>query len=357
MMDAVNLLELEQLARGVMDPAVFAYVAGGAGDERTMVDNRAAFARRRIEPRVLRGLGAVDLTADVLGGRLAMPVLVAPMAHQGLVHPQGDLGPARAAAAAGAGYCLSCLANHGLEEVAAAGAGGVLWAQLYPFRDEGQTREHIARAVAAGYGALVVTVDVQAYGLRERDIRAAAALDMGALTLPCVPLAAGRTEPIPAAEAGEHMKFDLSWDDVGAIVAAAPVPVVLKGIIAAGDARLAAECGAAGVVVSNHGGRQLDGVTASLDALPAVAEAAGDALEVYLDGGVRRGTDVLLALALGARACLVGRPISYANALGGAEGVAAALGMLRAEIENALLLAGCGSAAEVGPSIVGSAIV
>ncbi|HJZ61215.1 MAG TPA: alpha-hydroxy acid oxidase [Miltoncostaeaceae bacterium] len=356
-MDAVNLLELEELARSVMDPGAFAYVAGGAGDERTMADNRAAFARRRIEPRVLRGLAGVDLTTEVAGGRLAMPVLIAPMAHQGLVNPDGDLGPARAAAAAGAGFCLSCLANHGLEEVAAAGAGGVRWAQLYPFRDPGQTREHIARAAATGYGALVVTVDVPTYGLRERDVRAPAVLDGSGLTLPCVPLPPGRAEAVLAVEAFEHMKLDLAWDDVAAIVAESPLPVLLKGVLAPDDARLAAEIGAAGVVVSNHGGRQLDGVAASLDALPAVADAVGGALEIHLDSGVRRGTDVLVALALGARACLVGRPISYANALGGEEGVARALGLLRAEIENALLLAGCGSVAEVGATLVRPAIV
>ena len=259
-------------------------------------------------------------------------MLVAPMAFQGLAHPDGEKAMARGAAAAGTVMCLSTLATVSLEEAAEAAPGGARWFQLYWGPDRSKVKGLVERAVAAGYRAIVVTVDLPEVGRRERDLRT------------------GFETPASLSEVTDNT---LTWRDLEWLRAQTALPVLVKGILTGEDAVLATEAGVEGIVVSNHGGRQLDGVAASLDALPEIVEAAGDRAEILLDGGVRRGTDVVKALALGARVVLVGRAALYGLAVGGAEGVERVLGLLREEVELALALCGCPSPADVTRSHVG----
>jgi 4-hydroxymandelate oxidase len=348
---AVNLEEVEALARAALDTATYAYFAGGAADELTIADNRAAYARLRIVPRVLRGLSAKTTATTVLGSPVRFPALVAPLAYQKTAHPDGELALARAAVAAGAGLCLSSLSNHPLEEVAAAAPDGMRFFQLYPYRDHGMTKDVIARAAAAGYRALVVTVDVAVHGTRERETRHAFALPADC-PLPCVPVPPGHRGPVTPQDVTSWMAPDLSWADIERFMALTELPVVLKGILAPADARIACELQVSGIVVSNHGGRQLDTAIATIDALPAVVEAVDGRCEVLVDGGVRRGTDVLKALARGARAVLVGRPVTWGLAARGEEGARTVLELLQAEIAIALALAGCGTPDDAGPELL-----
>lgn len=347
----VSLQELEALAERRLGRAAFDYFAGGSADEQTLRDNRAAFDRWRIEPRVLRDLDHPSIGTTVLGTPMAMPVLIAPLAYQRVAHDLGDLATARAAATAGVVHVLSTLSNHRLEEVAAAAPGAPRWFQLYPLRDEGATRAVVERAEAAGFGALVLTVDTTAHGRRERDMRNSFALP-DHLELPCVPVPAGHTGPVTPTLLTSLMEPALGWGHVQRLRATSRLPILLKGVLSPRDAKLAVEHGVAGVIVSNHGGRQLDGVPATVDALPRIADAVGDRLELLLDGGVRRGTDVLKALALGARAVLVGRPITYGLALGGEAGVREVLSVLADEVATALALAGCASPADAVRELV-----
>jgi len=337
---SVNLAELETAARDVLPAAAYHYFAGGAADEITLRENRAAFDRTALVPRVLRGAPGTT-TTSVLGGiELATPALVAPVAYQRAAHPDGEMAMARGAASAGMAMCLSSLANVSLEHVAAAaGPGATLLFQLYPYRDRGMTEEVARRAEAAGFRALMITVDVAAHGPREREIRHAFALPEGA-ELPCVPVPASHVGPVTPHDVSSLMQPDLAWSDVERIMGTTFLPVVLKGVLSADDARLAAELGVAGIVVSNHGGRQLDTAPATLDVVAEIAAAAGDRLDVLLDGGVRRGTDVVKALALGARAVLVGRPVLWGLAGSGRAGAAGVLGLLRDQLEECLALAG-----------------
>jgi 4-hydroxymandelate oxidase len=347
-----NLQAWEPLARRVLDAATFGYVAGGAGDERTMRDNCEAFSRLRLVPRVLRGTArGVDASTTVLGAPIAAPIMVAPFAYQGAFHSGGEAATAAAAASRGLGMCLSTLANAGIEEVAEACGEGLRWFQLYPMADQALNDEMVSRAAAAGYRAVIVTVDLPPYGVRERELRHPFTLPAH-LGHPCIPEAsAGMGSPTPA-ETVERMKLDLEWSDIATWVARWDLPVVVKGVLSAADAELALSHGASGVVVSNHGGRQLDTAIATIDALPAVAEAVAGRAELYLDGGVRRGTDVVKALALGARAVLVGRPVAYGLAAAGRAGVAAVLGQLADETRNALALCGCRTVEEVDRPLV-----
>ena len=357
---AVNLLDLEEPARRALPRMAYDYYASGAADEITLRDNRAAFDRRRIAYRVLAGVGARDLATTVVGERVSMPVLVAPTAFHRLAHPEGEAATARGAGAAGTVMVLSTLSNTPVEEVLAAATGPV-WFQLYVYRDRGATRALVERVEAAGCRALVLTVDAPLLGRRERDVRNRFHLPAG-LAVANV-LAEGYGD-LPAAEAGsglagyvsELLDPNLTWDDLDRLAAATRLPLLVKGIVRADDAVRAAEHGVAGIVVSNHGGRQLDTSIATLDALPPIADAlarrAGPAPELLLDGGVRRGTDVLKALALGARAVLIGRPVLWGLALGGAEGVARVLAMLRGELDLAMALAGARTVGEMTGDLV-----
>jgi 4-hydroxymandelate oxidase len=344
----LNLADWEGAAEEAMEPAAFGYVTGGAGDEVSVRRNRTAFDEIRIVPRALRGPAERSLQVRALGSLLRAPILTAPMAYQGSINPEGDLHIARAAAELGVGMCLSSLSTNELGEVASAAQGAVAWYQLYPYRDEGMNTEVIARAREAGFTALIITVDAPTYGIRERDLRSGFSIPAH-LRLPSVPSPAG--EAITPAQVNELMRLDLGWDDLERFVATSGLPVVIKGLLHPDDARRAVAAGARGVVVSNHGGRQLDTAIPTIEALADIVDAA-PTLEVFLDSGVRRGTDVLKALALGARAVLVGRPVAWANAVAGADGVRQVLAQLIAETENALTLAGCASPREVTRDLI-----
>ena len=349
----LNLSDFERAAAAALDPMAWRYFSGGAGDERTLRENRLAFERRRLRPRVLVDVGRRSLATTVLGRPTGWPVLVAPMAFHGLACGEAEAATARAAAALDTVFCVSTMANLPLERVRAAAPDARQWFQLYVQRDRGVTAELVRRAVAAGYEALVVTADAPALGRREADLRHGfslpAHLSPGNLELSDATLLAGGADAGSALAAQFAASTDptVTWRDLGWLRALGPLPIVLKGVLHPDDARRAADEGVEAIVVSNHGGRQLDGAIASLDALPAVAEAAGDRLEVLLDGGIRRGTDVLTALALGARAVLLGRPVLWGLAAGGEAGAARVLSLLREELDLALALTGCTSPADV----------
>jgi len=328
-MQPVNIWDYERLAEEKLDANAHAYFAGGAGDEVTLRDNVAAFERRKLRPRVLVDVGAVSTATTVLGTEIGLPVLIAPLAMQRLAHPDGEEASARAAAAAGTVMCLSSAATCAPAELP---GDGPRWFQVYVWRPRSKTEAAIEEAVDAGYSALVLTVDVPYIGRRERDVRVGFEVPEG-LT-------------VQGDLSGEGFDASVSWRDLEWL-AGYGLPVVVKGLLTAEDAQLACEHGAAAVVVSNHGGRQLDGVSATLDVLEEVVAAVDGRAEVYLDGGVRRGVDVLKALALGARAVLIGRAMLWGLAVAGEEGVTDVLRMFQEEVELGLALLGCASPADV----------
>ncbi len=348
----INLEQYEALAREKLPQASYEYFAGGAADEVTLRENRLAFERISLLPRVLRGGRQRSSATTVLGVPINFPALLAPVAYQQVADPEGELATARAVAAAGTAMCLSSLSTKSLEAVAeASGPTRPIFFQLYAYRDRGLTDEIVLRAQAAGFRALVVTVDVAVHGRREREYRHCFALPDDC-ELPCVPVPADHDGPISPHEVSALMQPDLSWDDIERFIALSDLPVVIKGVLSAADARIAAELGVAGVVVSNHGGRQLDTVVVATDVVEQIAEAVGDRLEVLLDGGIRRGSDVVKAVALGARAVLLARPIIWALAADGQRGVERVLSLLEAEINDTLALCGCASLAEVTPELL-----
>ena len=338
----LTLADFERRAAEVLDSGPYGYYAGGAGDEITLRDNEQAWRRIAIRPRVMVDVAAVDMRTTLLGAERPHPMVVAPVAFQALAHPDGERATARAAAATGAVLCLSSFATATPADVAAAAPGGGRWLQLYVFRDRAVSDDLVAQAVEAGYEAIVVTVDLPVLGRREREIRSGYAIDAQTV-VPSV-AAMGRSG-LKLTEIGLLIDPGLTWTDIEAFAGRSGLPVLVKGVLTPEDARLAAEHGAAGVVVSNHGGRQLDTVLSGADALPAIAEAVGERLDVIVDGGVRRGTDVVKALALGARAVMVGRPVLWGLAVGGEEGARRVLELLLAELEVALALAGVPAAA------------
>jgi 4-hydroxymandelate oxidase len=327
-MGPVNIWDYERLAEEKLDANALAYFAGGAGDEVSVRDNLAAFERRKLRPRVLVDVGEVSTVTTVLGTEIALPVLIAPLAMQRMAHPDGEEATARAAAAAGTIMCLSSAATCAPAEL----TSGHRWFQVYVWRPRAQTEQAIEEAVASGYSALVLTVDVPYLGRRERDLR--------------VDFKVPEHLTVQGNLFGEGFDPTVSWRDLEWL-AGYGLPVVVKGLLTAEDAELACEHGAAAVVVSNHGGRQLDGVPASLDVLEEVVAAVNGRAEVLLDGGVRRGTDVLKALALGARAVLIGRAMVWGLAVAGEEGVRDVLRMFQGEIQLGLALLGCASPADV----------
>ena len=343
----VRLAEFEAIARERMDPAAFDYVAGGAGDEESLAENEAAWRRQRIRPRVLVDVSTVDLTTTLLGSRVALPVAVAPMACHALAHPEAEVATARAAALAGVPFTLSTMSSRSIEDVAAAAPDGIRWFQLYVQEDREFARSLVVRAEASGYRAIVLTVDLPVLGIRERDRRHGFVLD--------VPLGnfAGRpSRPVvghPSHEApGGVLHTNLVWDDLETIRSWTRLPIVLKGVLTGEDARLGVAQGAAAIIVSNHGARQLDRVVSAVDVLEEVVDAVAGRAEVWIDGGVRRGIDVVIARALGAQGVLIGRPFSWALATGGEAGVARAIAILREELEVALALTGAPALAGIG---------
>jgi 4-hydroxymandelate oxidase len=349
----LNVGDFEQAAREALDPGAYGYYAGGAGDERTLRANVEAFRRWELRPRVLVDVSEASTATNVLGEEIALPLLVAPTAFQRLAHPDGELATARAAAAAGTVMCLSTLSSVSPPELAAAVPEAPLWFQLYWSRDRGFTRDLVASAEEAGFRAIVLTVDFPVAGRRERDLRAEFTLPDD-LPAPNLPVTLARRDFHAAL--GDVVDTTLTWRDLEWLRSNCSLPLVVKGVLTEEDALLAAEHGAAAVIVSNHGGRQLDGVPATLDVLPEVAEAVGERVEVLLDGGIRRGTDVLEALALGARAVLAGRAVLWGLAVGGEEGVGRVLALLRQEIEVGLKLLGCARPDDVSRAHVRAAV-
>ncbi|HEY5816163.1 MAG TPA: alpha-hydroxy acid oxidase [Solirubrobacterales bacterium] len=349
--DLVNVADFERLAEEKLEAGVAGYFFGGAGDELTLRENVSAWGHWRLRPRMLAGLSAWGTGAEVLGGDVSMPILVAPVAYQGLVDPEGEAAMARAAAAAGTVMCLSTLATMRPRPVAEAAPGGRRWFQLYCFQDEAVTRALVEEACDCGYEAIVVTVDAPRGGNRERDQRTGFAIP-AELGVPNVEAALGSDRAITIEETFELMEPALSWDYLADLASECRVPVLVKGVLTAEDATLAVEHGVAGIVVSNHGGRQLDRCVATADALPEVVDAVEGRVPVLVDGGIRRGVDVAIALALGADAVLVGRPALWGLAAGGEAGARRVLELLREELELTLTLCGCSSPAELSRSHV-----
>jgi 4-hydroxymandelate oxidase len=345
-----TISDFERCAAEAVPPGVHGYYAGGAGDEITLRDNAAAWQRLALRPRVMVDCTQRDLSTTVLGRRRSHPLIVAPTAFHALATPEGETATARGAAATDTTFCLSTLSNMSVVEVATGAPEARRWFQVYVFKDRAVTREMVAAAVEHGYEALVLTVDVPMFGVRERDMRSGFGLDE-ATAIPNVRAAGGRGA-LSLNELGALLDPSLTWDDVGRFAADSGLPVLVKGVLTPEDARRCIDSGAAGIVVSNHGGRQLDTVLSGADALPAVVDEAGDELDVLVDGGIRRGTDVLKALALGARAVLIGRPVLWGLVVAGEQGVRRVLELLLAEIDTALALAGAPRAAVLDRSWV-----
>jgi 4-hydroxymandelate oxidase len=351
----LTVADYETLARGRLERSAWDYYAGGSGDERTLADNCAAFDRIPLRPRVLVDVSRIDTATQVLGTPLPAPLLLAPTAFNRLACDEGELAAARAAGAAGTVMICSTLSTCRLEDVAAA-ATGPLWFQLYVYKDRAMTQELIARAEGCGYRALVLTVDTPLLGRRYRDVRNGFVLPEGismknfeaALT------SAARWGAHSSFSAYVHDLFDatLTWSAIEWLRGQTRLPILLKGILTADDAKLAVESGVRGIIVSNHGGRQLDGAPASIDALPEVVDAVDGRVEVLMDGGIRRGTDVLKALALGARAVCIGRPYLWALAAAGEDGVRDVLRLLREELSLAMALSGRPTVTAIDRSLV-----
>ena len=341
----------ELRAAAKLEPGPFGYIAGGAGDEATMRANRDAFERRRLRPRMLRGNTERELSVEVLGTPSPFPFLLAPIGVLSIAHPDGELAPARAAAGLRVPFILSSAASHSIEEIAEAMGDAPRWFQLYWVSDREIVASLVDRAAAAGYSAIVVTLDTLVLGWRPRDLRNAylpfkqgegiAQFTSDPVFLERLPVP---PEEDPLVAAGTMLSLfpnlALTWDDLAWLRERTTLPLLVKGVLTAEDARRALDSGIDGIIVSNHGGRQVDGAVASLDALGEVRAEVGPDAPVLMDGGIRSGADVLKALALGADAVLIGRPYAYALAVGGEEGVAALLTQLAAETDLTLALAG-----------------
>ncbi len=353
----VTLEDHARHAQTVLDANAWAYFSGGAGDEITVRANRSAWDSLQLLPRVLQPLAGGHTRVELLGRTLAHPILLAPVAYQRMAHPDGELASAYAAAALGAGMVLSTQSSVAMETIATCAgtdcANGPFYFQLYLQHDRGFTRELVQRAEHAGFEALVLTVDAPTNGARDRERRAGFRLPPGisAVNLAGLP-------PAPALQPGQSALFDgllkhaPTWDDIAWLQTQTRLPILLKGVLHPDDARQAARLGAAGVIVSNHGGRTLDTTPATAHMLPRIVEAVDGQIPVLVDGGIRRGTDVLKAIALGASAVLVGRPYVYGLANAGAVGVAHVLRLLRDELEIAMALCGCATLAQASPALI-----
>jgi L-lactate dehydrogenase (cytochrome) len=375
---AASVADLREIARRRLPRGVFDYIDGGAEDERTMAANEAAFAAATFRPRVLRDVGEVDPSTTLLGRPLPLPLVLAPTGFSRIADPDGELAVARAAARVGLPYTLSTLSTRSIEEVAAASAGPK-WFQVYVWRDRGLVKEMIGRAATAGYEALVLTVDTAVLGRRERDVRRGFSLPptIGLGTLLDGAMHPGwtwrflRSDPIRFANVRQwagvgdgrtavtlseyvNTQFDprLSWRDVEWMRSVWAGPLIIKGIQTVDDARLAADAGVEAIALSNHGGRQLDSAPATLDLVAPVVDAVGDLIEVICDGGVRRGGDIVKAVALGARACMAGRAYLYGLGAAGERGVDHVLGLLDADVRRTMALVGASSVAELGRELV-----
>ena len=342
--DLLNISDYGRVARQKLPKDVLGYFEGGALDEITLRENVAGWERLKLYYRVLAGVGEREMGTTVLGQSISMPICVAPTAFHKLACEAGEIATARAARSAGTLFILSSLSNTAMEKVFPE-AGSPRWFQLYIYKDRGITKELVQRAEAAGAEAIVLTVDAPGLGTRERDVRNNFRLPEGLTVENLAPLGKGDVPNVEgsglAAYVRDNFKSDLGFDDLDWLCGVTRLPVVVKGVCRGDDVRKAAEHGAKAVVVSNHGGRQLDTAPATCEVLPHVAEAVGDRCEIYVDGGIRRGSDVLKAIALGARAVLVGRPILWGLTVNGEQGAAHVLEILRRELDEAMLLCGC----------------
>ena len=345
-LDLHSLADVRDAAENALSDRARAYINGGAADETTLADNDAAWSRLALDPRMLSGVTEPDLSVTLLGRRRPHPIVIAPTAFAALVHTEAEPGIARAAADTRTVMCLSTFASTPPAELADRVPDVTRWFQLYVFRDRGATRALIAAAEAHGYEALVLTVDRPVLGIRERERR------MGVRVDPVNTI--GSPLPMNSLPVDTSTRVDgsLTWTDLERFASETELPVLVKGILTARDARLAADHGAAAVIVSNHGGRQLDTTLSGADALPEVADAVGSELDVLVDGGVRRGTDIVKALALGARAVLVGRPLLWGLGLDGSAGARLVLELLLEELEIAMALTGAASVSELDQSFV-----
>ena len=342
----ITVAEYEPLARERTDPAAWDYQAGGAGDEVSLADARLAWDRLRLRPRVLVDVSSRDLSTSAFGVALAHPIVVAPTADHSLSHPEGERATARGAAAAGGVFTLATISSVPMEEVAAAAPDGPLWFQLYAPADREAGRSLVERAAAAGYSAVAVTVDLPLPGNRERDLRSGFEIGLG-VHLPT-------DQPVDP-ETGIVVLPGFDWRELEWLRSVCPIPLLAKGILRADDAVRAVDVGCDGVWVSNHGGRQLDTSVAAADALPEIADAVGDRTVLVVDGGVRRGVDVLKGLALGADLVAIGRPALWGLAVDGADGVERVIGLLRDELSLAMALAGCRSLEDITPDLLAPA--
>jgi 4-hydroxymandelate oxidase len=347
----LNVADYAHAARAKLPVDHFDYYEGGALDEITLRENTAGWEGLKLHYRVLAGVGERELATTVLGQPIALPIAIAPTAFHKLACENGEMATAKAAKAAGTLFILSSLSNTAMESVFA-GAASPRWFQLYIYRDRAITRELVQRAEAAGAEAIVLTVDAPGLGTRERDVRNNFSLPETLAVENLAPLGKGTFPKVTgsglAAYVRDNFKADLGFDDLDWLCSSTRLPVVVKGVCRGDDARRAAEHGAKAVVVSNHGGRQLDTAPATSDMLAHVVDAAGDLCEIYVDGGIRRGSDVLKAIALGARAVLVGRPILWGLCVAGGEGAANILQILRRELDEAMLLCGCAKLSDLG---------
>lgn len=339
----ITVSEFEPLARARMDRSAWEYYAGGAGDELTLADNRDAWNRLRLRPRVLVDVSAVNPATSAFGVPLQHPLIVAPTAAHGLAHPDAEVATARGAAAAGALMTLSTIASRSMEEVADVAPDAPRWFQLYAPTDRGACAALVQRAADAGYSALAVTVDLPLPGNRERDRRNDFEVQLG-VHLPA-------DQPVDP-ETGVVVLPTMDWDTLDWLRSICPIPLLAKGVLRADDAARAVDAGCDGIWVSNHGGRQLDTSISTASALPGVTEAVRDRALVVVDGGVRRGIDVLKALALGADLVAVGRPVLWGLAVSGADGVQRVLEMLRDELSLAMALSGCRAPDEISSDLV-----
>jgi 4-hydroxymandelate oxidase len=351
----VNLFECETQACACLDKMVFEYYAGGANDNLTLADNRAAFERLRLRPRMLVEFESRQMNTTILGDVMPAPLLIAPMAFMAMAHPDGEIAAARASAARGIRMITSTMSNYSLEEIAAA-TETPKWFQLYVYQDRDASAQMVIDAEAAGYQALVLTIDTPIIGQREADVRNRFHLPNG---LVAKNLAKAQIKHMRPTEAGSALtvysaaqRSNLTWKDITWLRELTKMPVLVKGVLRDDDAKRAIDYGAAGIVVSNHGGRQLDGAVATMDALPEIVEAVNGAVDILVDGGVRRGTDILKAIALGAKGVLLGRPVLWGLALGGEAGVVEVLDMLLSEFDLAMALCGCNSIDEITPDLI-----
>jgi 4-hydroxymandelate oxidase len=351
----LNVADYARVARGKLPKGVLDYYEGGALDEITLRENVAGWERLKLYYHVLAGVGPREMRTSVLGQSISMPIAVAPTAFHKLACAEGEVEVARAAKAAGTLFILSSLSNAAMESVFPQ-AASPRWFQLYIYKDREITRALVQRAEAAGAEAIVLTVDAPGLGTRERDMRNRFTLPDGLSVENLAPLGKGKMPEVKGSGLAEYVrqnfKSDLSFADLDWLCDCTRLPVIVKGVCRGDDAKKCVEHGAKAIVVSNHGGRQLDTAPATCEVLPRVVDLVGDACEIYVDGGVRRGSDVLKAIALGARAVLVGRPILWGMCVGGEQGATRVLEILRAELDEAMLLCGCTTPRDINRSLL-----